>query len=294
MEWNHYDPTFRAFANVYRLPKMSNRATVGILRRDFRVATSNQAASTNSEMQLINEAKWVDNGRPFYNLWPSVIEPFGDIDLSKVSCKEISLPLPQIMVRCPKGSSVHGAICSLVSEMNVDDARGLQFCISDGSYYPSKQFSTIPVHTISSFELIPDHTVEERLQWCQQHPYCDDPIDYKMISACVKIAVSLSLLRNNPDLIEPLPLEADRKKWEETHDMKYIEKAARRGKKEWDVGKHVVVTPGFRRPHFAIRWMGRGVGVEKKPVLRPIRGCLVQRESVISVPTGFLDESEEP
>lgn len=110
-----------------------------------------------------------------------------------------------------------------------------------------------------------------------------------MIDNCYRILIAVCLLGDNTDLIERAPLESDKVKWEATHDIKLIEKAERRGKREWNVGSKVEIIPGFRNPYFAIRWMGRGVE-EKNPVLRPISGYFVNRKSIVEVPTGYLDD----
>jgi len=56
----------------------------------------------------------------------------------------------------------------------------------------------------------------------------------------------------------------------------------------WTLGREMDQTPHFRRPHWGIRWCGPG---GKEPKLRPIKGAVVQRDKIESVPTGFADKA---
>ena len=44
---------------------------------------------------------------------------------------------------------------------------------------------------------------------------------------------------------------------------KYVDKAHRRGKVGWNVGRHIEVAPHYRRPHMALVWTGTGRAVPK-------------------------------
>jgi hypothetical protein len=77
-----------------------------------------------------------------------------------------------------------------------------------------------------------------------------------------------------------------RRSWtyEQSHDQKFVDKAHRRGKVGWDVGRHIEVIPHYRRPHMALVWTGQGRGV---PRIVPRKGSVVHREVVERVPSGF-------
>jgi hypothetical protein len=68
-----------------------------------------------------------------------------------------------------------------------------------------------------------------------------------------------------------------------------MEKAHRRGKIGWDVGKHIEVIPHFRRPHMTLVWTGSGRAV---PKIVPRRGSIVHREAVEKLPSGWEGEYE--
>ena len=79
-------------------------------------------------------------------------------------------------------------------------------------------------------------------------------IPQEMITDCVRLCCSLCLLENDPSVISPDVLSKDRSRFEQTGDQKFVEKAHRRGKVGWDVGRHIEVSPHYRRPHMALVW----------------------------------------
>ncbi len=293
IKWHDHPLLFRSlehkFENRLRLnwiksgtssknPSEIARSIISILNND----DGNQAAQ-NSYIQMQHEARWIEDRRPYYNIWPSVIRPFTNVDLSKVMCSDVHLPLPQLLIRLPVGHELEGARSIFVTEGANGDDRGILVAINNGATSPID--SLVPVHTVNGVIVKQNETIMDRLEYGRKNPYSNDEINDSMVDACFKLVIAICLLADNPDLIERSPLESDRTKWEATHDIKLIEKAERRGKREWDVGSHIEVAPGFRNAHFAIRWMGRGVEVRKKPVLRPVKSCLVRRREIQDVPT---------
>ena len=63
-----------------------------------------------------------------------------------------------------------------------------------------------------------------------------------------------------------------------------LEKAQRRGKIGWTVGRRIQVAPHYRRPHMALVWIGRGRAV---PRVVPRRASVVHRKLGENVPSGF-------
>jgi hypothetical protein len=107
-----------------------------------------------------------------------------------------------------------------------------------------------------------------------------------LIDDCVRLCCSLCLLENDPSVIEPDVLTKDRDKFEASGDERYVDKAHRRGKIGWNVGRRIEVAPHYRRPHMALVWTGHGRTV---PKIVPRRGSVVHRELVEKVPSGFGD-----
>jgi hypothetical protein len=151
---------------------------------------------------------------------------------------------------------------------------------------------------MSKFGLEKGHNLQERLELM---PVSDAVLHRRVTDvgrrelvevtkAITRIYATLCLLGDDNDLVERIVLNKDKEKYARTGDVKYVEKAERRGVRGWDIGKSVERMPHFRRPHFAIRWMGHGE--PKRPELRPIKGALVHRDKLSEVPTGYLDDEQ--
>lgn len=290
MKWHDYHPEISSYASALGIPK---RLTLDEARKEIWAAFregNDEIVSNMMAAQLGGEVMWCDAGRPYYNVYPSVIDAFTKLNLEGVDCESVRLPLPALLIRFPVGSELCGSVrCFLVSNALTTRAksRSLRLAIDFG-YSVRANDRMVTSHTAAT---MPMHfgSVSSQLKGLRKCAKEDDTRDWSAVESVMQLLCALCLLKGNADLIEPEPLEADRAKWEKTHDPALIAKAAKRGKVAWSVGKHIEVAPGFRRPHFAIRWMGKG-GTD--PRLRPIKGCLVRKREITEVPTGYLDDEE--
>jgi hypothetical protein len=89
-------------------------------------------------------------------------------------------------------------------------------------------------------------------------------------------------------VIEADVLGKDQARFEESGDPKYIDKAHRRGKIGWNIGRQMEVCPHYRRPHMALVWTGQGRSV---PKVVPRRGSVVHRDKLEKVPSGFGEQA---
>lgn len=287
MQWHDHRlcwPTF-AKANGASLdnPYKAVVRTIASLKREALPGWQNTAA------QLLNEAYWLDAGRPYYNLYPSVASSFFKIDLKEIKCRDISLPLEDLLIRLPVGKELQlsnrtKARSIMVGGGNDNKGRAWIFTIDDGGSM-SSPFGDLPIHHVLGVRMDDDRSIDDHLQIGRNKPYAPQhDTDQEASENAVRLVVALCLLKDDPDFIRAEPLEADRAKWEATHDPKYIEKAIRRGKRGWAVGADIQVAPGYRRAHFAIRWCGQG---RTDARLRPIKSCIVHRKIVEELPTGY-------
>jgi hypothetical protein len=147
----------------------------------------------------------------------------------------------------------------------------------------------VPVYTYSNFPREKGLTVEQSLASLGKNRLAElgVQIPSDLVTDCVRLCCSLCLLENAPSVIEPDALSKDRDKFEQGGDQKYVDKAHRRGKIGWNVGRHIEVAPHYRRPHMALVWTGRGRTV---PKIVPRRGSVVHRELIEKVPSGFGGE----
>jgi hypothetical protein len=301
MRWNDYRVAWKSqgqdFGSVMRgMSRLIKTASGNLLR-----------ATKNTGCHFANEKLWEEAGRPYYDVYPGIVEAFSHVDLDKINCEHVGLPLEQLVLRFQQGYEIHTEVSTVKSAFVCFDhafgdpnTRAMLVAFDDGTTVTVSGVS-IPNHQSMATVLRPGTTVQAGLLRGRAHRSdliveCEDSeevvpfkeLDDEAFDKLYRLIICLGLLQKDSGLIEQEPLESDRLRWEETHDPKYLEKAERRGKRCWSIGRHLETAPGFRRPHFAIRWMGKGQ--PKTPVLRPIRGCLIRKQRVEEIPTGYLDD----
>ncbi|MHB1035143.1 MAG: hypothetical protein ACYC35_12660 [Pirellulales bacterium] len=259
----------------------------------YQQATSDalRARSAQFLAQILNERDWERGKRPYYNVYPSIIPMLTRLDLD-LETSLIHVPLPALCVRLPKDQAQNplkfdwkgkeiAIRCMLLGEIN--DGGGISVLIDIGETMPEIGF---PIYTYRNFRRREGLTVEDALRelktdWSAEMGIA---VPSSVIDDCVRLCCSLCLLENDPEVISPDVLADDRSKYETSGDQKYVDKAHRRGKIGWDVGRHIEVIPHYRRPHMALVWTGRGRVV---PKIVPRRGSVVHREVVEKLPSGF-------
>lgn len=218
------------------------------------------------------EFVWVSNKRPYYSVYPGIIDPLLNVKLD-IPLESLSWPIENqvpILIR-------------------LDDSReGLRsmLCgISDGQWFTccyrvqgGKSYMHMSVIEKNA------KTIEEDLSARELGPMA------AWAKESLKLAIAICLLGNDSEFIQPEVLTADQIKFGTSRDMKLVEKAKKRGKYGWTVGREIDCLPHIRRPHFAIRWTGKGGSV---PKVVPVKGSVVKRKSMADVPTGYMDEESE-
>ena len=122
----------------------------------------------------------------------------------------------------------------------------------------------MPIYTYRNFPRKPGLTVEKSLADLEAKGLFAEigiVVPESLMMDCIRLCCSLCLLENDPEIISPDVLADDRAKFEASGDQKFVDKAHRRGKVGWDVGKHIEVIPHFRRPHMTLVWTGSGRAV---------------------------------
>ena len=145
----------------------------------------------------------------------------------------------------------------------------------------------VPVYTYRNFPRKPGLTVEQSLASLGTKGLFAEigvQVPDSLVMDCIRLCCSLCLLEHDSSIISADVLADDRAKFEASGDQKYIDKAHRRGKVGWDVGRHIEVIPHYRRPHMAMVWTGHG---RVTPRIVPRRGSVVHRDIVDRVPSGF-------
>ena len=260
----------------------------------YRAAFADAVAQGSGQFygQLHNEREWERARRPYYSVWPSIVPMLTRLNLDFDSSL-IRIPLPALCVRFPKERTPLSfpwrgketpIRCMLMGELN--EGRGLSILIDVGEVMGDGKDFGAPVYTYRNFRRESGLTVEAAILELGPNTMTDLGVQIPdpMVMDCIRLCCSLCLLESDPSIISPDVLSKDRDRFEKTGDEKYVDKAHRRGKVGWDVGRHIEVMPHYRRPHMTLVWTGRGRSV---PKIVPRRGSIVHRGKVENVPSGF-------
>ena len=242
--------------------------------------------------QMLNERDWEKARKPYYNMWPSIIPMLTRLNLD-LDSDLIRLPLPALCIRFPKDTAKNPlkfewkdqefpVRCIMMGEIN--EGTGLSVLVDIGEVMEGVG---VPIYTYRNFPRKPGLTVEQSLAGLGTKGLFSEigvQVPDSIVMDCIRLCCSLCLLENDPSIISPDVLADDRAKFEASGDQKFVEKAHRRGKIGWDVGRHIEMIPHYRRPHMALVWTGSGRSV---PRIVPRRGSIVHREAVEKLPSGF-------
>ena len=258
---------------------------------DQTLSEATKSGSAQFHGQVLNERDWERKRKPYYNVFPSIVPMLTRLNLD-LDSSLIRLPLPALCVRLPKDAARNPLKfpwkgeevpirCVLVGEIN--QGKAMSILIDIGEVMSDMAF---PIYTYRNFRRREGLTVEAALKELRRGWTAEMGIQIpeSLIDDCVRLCCTLCLLENDPEIISPDVLADDRAKFDQTGDRRYVEKARRRGKFGWDVGRRIEVMPHYRRPHMALVWTGRGRAV---PRVVPRRGSVVHREVVEKVPSGF-------
>jgi hypothetical protein len=231
---------------------------------------------------LGTERNWAIKSRPFFNIYPAVINSLSNTPVS-------------IVPRTIPKSIVHelGVLCvKLPSGFNHKMTTGITHffvTIANSVLNPGSR-ELIPSEAISVNYVCNDmifHT------WCSMDEPFIEPgretyigvpmtdLETRQRRFLEKLTLGIMLLAADPEFVQPILLKRDQGKSGDRKKM--IERAKRNGVFGFDIGANMDVSPHFRRPHFAIRWTGKGA---QTPKLVPVKGTVIHRDAM-AVPTGF-------
>lgn len=238
---------------------------------------------------VVAEIKWYTLGRPYYNLWPSIIPMFQKLNL-ECDSGEIKPPLETLLIKLPYDNILNFVYESqkytvqsiMMSSGNIGNAPGLLAWIDIDEWVSETDLS----YTYATIQTITGKSVEDSLRNLPKSPTAKIGVQIpeNVIHDCIRLCCCVCLLAHDDEIIEPEVLTADMAKFESTRDTKYIEKAKKRGKFGWNIGRQIEMVPHYRRPHLALVWTGRGRTIPKI-VMR--KGSLIHRETVKKIPTNW-------
>lgn len=236
-------------------------------------ATMDQSSA--GQVQGIIEKIWIDRNRPYFNIWPAIADAMLRTTLD-VPETLIKLPFDAIAVRFPVGQEL--VLCDGFQATSIITCV-TKFKGTSTLFFVAKSFDAHKSLVFMVPRLSPNETIEHSLKK-SPHFSIGDPG-----TECLRLICCLCLMVDNPDLVQPDVLADDRPRYEETHDQKYVAKAIRRGKLGFNVGANITIDPHYRKAHLAIRHTGPGGSV---PKVVQVKACIVKRNKLTEVPTGFL------
>lgn len=254
-----------------------------------------------SEKMAINaEWQWIKQKKPYYSLFPSFAKGLQTLKLD-IPCECMQMPLQHVLIRFPKGHEtvqweinrkIHSVQSFLAAEA-YDDAGGRGWVVSleiGEEYDGINPEHKIHPKSFMCFELIPGMSVDAAIDRLGEYEYDEGiAVPIAAFKSCVKIMCGLAVLdETEKHLFTPDVLTADKRKFEETGEQRYIDKAIKRGKFGWKVGENYIVNPSYIKPHFQHYWTGTG---RTKKILKLKRGYFIRREEIREIPTGYLEES---
>lgn len=241
--------------------------------------------------QNMKYRQWKIDRRPYYSVMQQVGEALSRIKLD-IPSDTLKLPIDTLLIRFPVGG-----------ELGISDGRQLASMLvfqdelpplpDSESQVNMRQFLICPQFEKGRYGCMcivfkPGLTVEENLSRSVAVVKTADAA--AMTDTCVRLLCSLCLLDEDSDLLTPDVLADDQVRYDNAatneERERIVRRAVKRGKYGWTIGKNLEVSPHFRRPHFGIRWTQKGRSV---PKIVPIKGCVVKREKIGHVPTGYMD-----
>lgn len=278
------------------LRKVDPRLTYDDVRMYEREAAA--AIDHGCRSQFSVECTWLEKGRPYFNIYPSMAQVLSKINF-KFQCQSIQWPselenIP-LCIRLAKNDEplcinendqpLQSIICVLSQNVHAPNAPTLQKGLVLFANFGLHKNIDMPETYWVAFPLPDDKELDEVIVKYIANSRDSSPY-YKFLDPIIRLVVGLLVLAGDPEFCVPDVLGKHKAKFAETKDPKYIDKAKRNGKYGWTIGEHLESIPHIRRPHFAIRHTGVGRSV---PKLVPIKGSIVNR-SKINLPQGYQDE----
>jgi len=241
----------------------------------------------------IIENRFITAEKPFFNVYPKVAQALAN---TKLSIKPSDIPksiihdLPAISIRLPIGSSQEKNAKTNWFIISVFDGDPLRILNASGMnrFFGCQGKPFVAIYSIDeSSNYIRLSTAPFDVSFDDADNHLPDQEKRSTAEIC-RIALGVMLLAADPDYIKPVLLKADEGKTTPIEER--IARAKNRGVYGFTIGEEIERCPHFRRPHFAIRWTGKGAEI---PKLVPVKGAIVGKEKMTTVPTGYEEQSDE-
>jgi len=205
---------------------------------------------------------------------------FTDPAYGKVHVKTIFMSFQPVNMKCVPN---HGDQLIYGVTIGIDIGEKIGMGLSTTGV-PTYLMNCIPLRDqslINAIDLLPEHDSAQEGVHIPKHTITD----------CVKLCMTVRLIKDDHDLIQPDVISADRSRYETAGAMLkslLVNKAIRRGKNGYRIG-HLLdnsnMSPHLRRPHPALVWTGEG---RRIPRIITRKGSVVHKDKINQIPTGYM------
>ena len=238
------------------------------------------------------EQLWVREQRPYYNIWPIAVDLAQSVKLD-LPFSAVEPRFRCIVLRFARG---HEPSCLTTALL---------------CWFEHHVFVSCPVMNkwfAMEYYFGQNDKVEEWLEYTQfsgtrrqtHRANVRDLVSNgrATLSLLIRLCVFVGLLSRDDDLITPVVLSKDQKRYAEADDpdvKKWLEdRAARRAGRGFDVGRTLQLekekSPHWRNPHLCLFWIGPR---RNQPIIKMRSGAIIQRVGMADVPTGYLGPEKE-
>lgn len=278
-----------------------------------------EAKSTNGLVFFLWEAGWWSKAKPYYRVYPKMVNAMCRLNIDKVMANEIHPPndLTRLLVELPKGNQLMDdktdvrfmfidwltvktpaslGLTAAYNNQSVEydkEKEDIRSQLAIGIHYGEMDVGSagsLPLWDIWRFPLSA-HPVGDQLGK-MEHDEPPESVDESGLHRntvserrrLTSLALTLMMLEDDPDIVLPDVLAADRHKANKGNRDKLADKARRRGRNGWTIGEEIEYEPHTRVPHMATFHVGEG---RKKTIVKRRKGSIVHREKVVKTPTGY-------
>lgn len=255
--------------------------------------------------QLILEEIWCQQNRPYYCVYPGVVKGFLNLRLD-IPITQLIFPDHAFAIKFAKGKEPFSfeyqgksyPTKSMIAAKMLEGGSGIDkimIFIDIGENMPIDDTEESTIYTYIAMPVDPSMSIEEAINALPLDPssYVGPVLPDEFRQNLVKIVSAICLLGDDVDLKEFDVLNKDWDKYQQTHDPLLIDKAIRRGKNGWLIGRRCEdeKSPSYVNPHFQHYWTGKG---RTQIILKHKQGFFTKRDKIKQVPTGYEDDKTEP
>lgn len=256
------------------------------------------------DIQIRACAEWVwwKDLRPYFNVYPSIFTGLQLLEVEKQLASAFTSPkFKSVAVLFPEYVATnHGRVSSLLVSILGDKTHRDGDFISVLAITPDHED---PVGNFLTSGLWVPHesshlTVEDLVTKADRFTTESGKDANELLQEdtrkILRLGLGILLMQSDPDVVTPNILNADRDRYDRTEDperrQQLAERAIRRtGRVGFDVGRNIETSPHLRRGHLALFHTGKNREV---PVIKWRKPCVVKRQKLTEVPTGFLGAAE--